>query len=151
MPGRKLLYPVYFPPQYQCYSRCRIYNDRMLFQGTIHQLSGERRWFAYEVFHEFAPCIPMVLMAFVQNCVCHLPNHRMTAQGLIGIAAECWVSWWLGVRGGPISRRRRECHNAYVRNKVVLEISHRPFCSISPMHVWKLYSPSTYGTASCPK
>ena len=89
MPGIKLLYLVYFPLQYQFYSRCNIYNYVLLIQDTIHRLSGEPRLDAYEVFHEFAPCVPMVLIVFVQNCGCHQPVHRLIAQSLIAIAATC--------------------------------------------------------------
>ena len=84
MLGRKLLYMVYSPLQYQCYSRCNIYNDVLLVQGTIHRLSGERRRVACEVFIEFTPCIPMVLMVFVQNFGCHIPVHRLISQGISG-------------------------------------------------------------------
>ena len=43
-------------------------------------------------------------MVCVQNCVRNLPIHTLRVQGWVEIAATCWVSWWLGVRRGPISR-----------------------------------------------
>ena len=59
------------------------------------------RWF---FFYEFAFYIPMVLMVCVQNCVIRLPISMLIVQGWVGMVASYWVSWRLGVIGGPISR-----------------------------------------------
>ena len=99
----------------------------MLVQGTIHRLIGERRWVAYEFFHEFAPCIPIVLMVFVQNYGCRLLVHRLIVQGLVGIAKTYWVSWWLGVRGGPISKRGIEGPHCIGQQKSVSWKFSQPF------------------------
>ena len=66
-----------------------IYNDRLLAQGIIHLLSGERRGVACVVFHDFSPYTPMVIMVRVQNYVCRLPVHMLRVQGSVGIAATC--------------------------------------------------------------
>ena len=68
----------------------------------------ERRCINGVDFHEFALYIPMVQMVCIQNCVRCLPVHIMWVQGWVGIAATCWVSWWLGLRDGPISRKGSE-------------------------------------------
>ena len=105
---RRILYLLCSLLLCKCCSRCSICNDELLVQGTIHILSGERRWVSCVVSNEFAPFIPTVIMVCIQNCVWRLPVHILRVQGWFGISATCWVSWWLGVRGGTISRRVRE-------------------------------------------
>ena len=104
----RLLYLVWYLLLCQYCSGCGICNDELLDQCTIHLLSGERRWVACVVSHEFEPYNLIFLMARVNFFVCCLHVHMLRVQGWVGIAATCWVSWWLGIRGGTISRMARE-------------------------------------------
>ena len=106
--GRRLLYLVWSLIMCKYFIRCSICSYWLLVQGTIHLLSGECSCVFCVVFHKFSLYIPMVLMVYIQYCVHHLPVCMMRVQGWVGIAATCWVSWWLGVRGGTIIRKGSE-------------------------------------------
>ena len=74
---RILLYMIGYLILCQYCSRCSIFNDLLLVQGTMHILIGERRCITSAGFHEFDIYIPMVLMVCAQNDERHLPVHMI--------------------------------------------------------------------------